>query len=108
MRGTSKNDMTQAELCGRLTRRREPKKQTEFRHLVAFGPIADICGQFIRKGVPVYVVGSLKMRSWDDTATGKKMYRTGILVEEFSAVGRHPEQTQEAAYVTDENGLPVL
>lgn len=57
------------------------QEQTEFHNLVAFGRTAEVIGQYLKKGRPVYVEGRIQTRSWDKD--GAKQYRTEIVVENF-------------------------
>ncbi len=57
------------------------KEQTEFHNIVAFGRVAEVMGQYLKKGRPVYVEGRLQTRSWE--AEGKKNYKTEIVVDNF-------------------------
>lgn len=57
------------------------KEQVEFHNVVAFGRTADIIGQYMKKGRPIFVEGRIQTRSWE--AEGKKNYRTEIVVENF-------------------------
>lgn len=56
---------------------------TEYHNLVAFAKPAELIAQYMKKGGSLYVEGRLQTRSWDDTATGQKKYRTEIVVENF-------------------------
>ena len=57
------------------------KDQTEFHNIVAFGRLAEVMGQYLKKGRPVYVEGRLQTRSWE--SEGQKKYRTEIVVDNF-------------------------
>lgn len=57
------------------------QEQTEFHNLVAFGKQADLIGQYMKKGRPIYIEGRLQTRSWD--SEGQKRYKTEIVVESF-------------------------
>ena len=57
------------------------QEQTEFHNIVAFGRLAEIMGQWLKKGRPVYIEGRLQTRSWEKD--GQKQYRTEILAENF-------------------------
>ena len=59
----------------------QKKEQTEFHNVVAFGRTADIIGQYMKKGRPLYVEGRIQTRSWE--SEGKKNYRTEIVVDTF-------------------------
>ncbi len=56
---------------------------TEFHNIVAFGKLADIIGQYLKKGRPIFVEGRIQTRSWDDKTSGEKKYRTEVVVENF-------------------------
>lgn len=61
------------------------KKQdaTEYHNIVAFGKLAELIGQYSKKGSSLYVEGRLQTRSWDDKTSGEKKYRTEIVMESF-------------------------
>lgn len=57
------------------------KEQVEYHNVVAFGRTADLIGQYMKKGRPIFVEGRIQTRSWE--SEGKKNYRTEIVVETF-------------------------
>lgn len=57
------------------------QEQTEFHNIVAFGRTAEVMGQYLKKGRPIYVEGRIQTRSWDKE--GVKQYRTEIVVDTF-------------------------
>lgn len=59
------------------------QEATEFHNVVAFGRTAEVISQYMKKGRPMFVEGRIQTRSWDDKETGKKNYRTEIVVENF-------------------------
>src|SRR3989338_2852467 len=59
------------------------QEATEFHNIVAFGRSAELIAQYMKKGRPLYVEGRIQTRSWDDKESGKKNYRTEIVVENF-------------------------
>ena len=59
----------------------QQQEQTEFHNIVAFGRTAEVMGQYLKKGRPIYVDGRIQTRSWDKD--GQKQYRTEIIVESF-------------------------
>ncbi len=61
----------------------QPQEKTEFHNVVAWGRRGEVIGQYVIKGQELYVEGRLETRSWDDQETGKKMYRTEIILENF-------------------------
>jgi single-strand DNA-binding protein len=62
---------------------KEGRKQdmTEYHNIVAFGRQAEVIGQYMKKGRPIYVEGRLQTRSWE--AEGRKNYRTEIVIDNF-------------------------
>lgn len=57
------------------------QEQTEFHNIVAFGRTAEVMGQYLKKGRPIYIEGRIQTRSWDKD--GQKQYRTEIVVDTF-------------------------
>lgn len=58
------------------------QEQVEFHNIVAWGKLAEICGQYLKKGTKVYFEGRLQTRTWDDES-GKKNYKTEIVAEDM-------------------------
>ena len=61
----------------------QKQEKTDFHSVVAWGRQGEVIGQYFIKGQEIYVEGRLETRSWDDKETGKKMYRTEIILEKF-------------------------
>lgn len=64
----------------------EKKSSTEFHNIVAWRRLAEICGQYLKKGSQVYIEGSLQTRSWDDQS-GTKRYRTEVIADNLIMLG---------------------
>jgi len=60
---------------------RQKREATEFHTIVAWGRLAEICGQYLKKGGLAMFEGRLQTRSWDDKQTGQKRYMTEIVAE---------------------------
>jgi single-strand DNA-binding protein len=60
------------------------QEQTEWHNLVAYARGAEIIRDYVKKGSKLYVEGKIRTRSWDDKDTGKKVYRTEIVVGDIS------------------------
>lgn len=67
------------------------QEETEWHRIVAFGRLAEICGQYLHKGKQVYIEGRLQTRSWDDKETGQKRYMTEIVAQEMQMLSRGGE-----------------
>lgn len=63
------------------------QEKAEFHNIVAWGKLAEICGQYLHKGKQVYIEGRLETRTWEDKDSGKTMYRTEIVCEEMKMLG---------------------
>jgi single-strand DNA-binding protein len=61
----------------------QQNEKTEFHNIVAWGKRGEVIGQYVVKGQELFVEGRLETRSWDDKDTGKKMYRTEIILDNF-------------------------
>jgi len=61
----------------------QKQETAEFHNVVAFGRTAEVIAQYMKKGRPLFVEGRIQTRSWDDKESGKKNYRTEIVVENF-------------------------
>lgn len=59
----------------------QQQDQTEYHNIVAFGRQAEVIGQYLKKGRPVYVEGRIQTRSWE--SEGQKKYRTEIVIDNF-------------------------
>ncbi|MBA4311224.1 MAG: single-stranded DNA-binding protein [Chlorobiaceae bacterium] len=57
------------------------QERTEWHNIVAWRKLAEICGQYLKKGSKVYLEGRLQTRSWDDKNTGVKRYTTEIVAD---------------------------
>jgi single-strand DNA-binding protein len=69
---------------------REGNKQerTEWHNIVAWGKLAEICGQYLRKGKLIYLEGKIRTDSWEDKETKQKRYRTEIIADNMQMLDR--------------------
>lgn len=58
----------------------EPQERTEWHRIVFFGKLAEIAGEYVRKGSQIYVEGQLRTRKWQDQS-GQDRYTTEIVVD---------------------------
>jgi single-strand DNA-binding protein len=58
--------------------------RTEWHNLAAYARGAEILRDYVKKGSKLYIEGKLTTRSWDDKDSGKKVYRTEIVVNDIS------------------------
>ncbi len=77
----------------------QPQSQTEYSQIVAWGRLADLTNQYLRKGRQVFLEGRLQTRSWVDKANVKH-WRTEVVAENvifLSAPAGAPTSTAPAA-----------
>lgn len=67
----------------------EQKEQVEYHNIVAWRRLAEICGQYLKKGSKVYIEGRLQTRNWDDQ-NGVKHYMTEIVADNMIMLDRPP------------------
>ena len=59
----------------------EKKEDTTFVDVDVWGRLAEICGEYAKKGHPIYIEGRLRVDTWDDKASGQKRTRLCVLAE---------------------------
>ena len=64
----------------------EKKEMTEWHRVVFFNRLAEIAGEYLRKGKPVYIEGKLRTRKWTDKE-GQERYTTEIVADEMKMLG---------------------
>ena len=73
----------------------EKKEKTEWHRVVFFRRIAEVCGEYLKKGSSVYIEGSLRTRDWEDDQ-GNKRYTTEIVGREMQMLGgRRSEENMD-------------
>ena len=61
----------------------EWKEVPDYHNIVVFDKGAEIIEQYVHKGNKIYIEGSMRTSSWDDKDTGKKMYKTEVVCNNF-------------------------
>ena len=61
----------------------EKQERTEWHNVVFFNRLAEIAGEYLKKGSKVYIEGSLRTRKWQDKATGADRYTTEIVANDM-------------------------
>lgn len=81
----------------------QKQDKTEWHNIVAFGKLAEICGEYLAKGKQVYIEGRIQTRSWDDK-DGNKKYTTEIVANTMQMLGK-ADASSKSAVATDENAV---
>ena len=76
----------------------EKQERTEWHNIVAWAKLAEICGQFLRKGKLVYIEGRIRTDSWEDKETKQKRYRTEIVAENMQMLDRKGDEEGGGSY----------
>jgi len=69
----------------------QPKEVTEWHRVVMYGKLAEIAGEYLRKGSKCYIDGKLKTRKWQDQQ-GIERYTTEIVANELQMLDSNPGQ----------------
>jgi len=64
----------------------EKQERTEWHNIAFFGRLAEIAGEYLKKGSQVYVEGSLRTRKWQDKS-GNDRYTTEVIANEMQMLG---------------------
>jgi len=78
-------------------RKGEKQQRTEWHRIVAFGKLAETCGQFLSKGRRVYVEGRLTTREYEAKDGSGKRYRTEIVARQIRFLDRRSDASGAAA-----------
>lgn len=70
------------------------QERTEWHNIVAWARLAEIIGEYVKKGSKVYIEGRLQTSSWDDKETGQKKYKTEIVANELVLLGGRGEGSE--------------
>ena len=65
----------------------ERREETTFVDVTLWGRQAEVAGEYLKKGRPVYIEGRLQMDSWDDKNTGQKRTKLKIVGEQMQLLG---------------------
>jgi single-strand DNA-binding protein len=71
----------------------QPQEKTEWHRIVMFGRLAEIAGEYLRKGSKVYIEGSLQTRKWQDQS-GADRYTTEIKASEMQMLDSKAESAR--------------
>jgi len=72
------------------------QERTEWHNVVLWQRLAEIAGEYLKKGGKVYIEGRLQTRSWDDKQTGQKKYMTEVVANDLVLLGGRGEGSSES------------
>ena len=65
----------------------EKVEKTEWHNITAFGKLAEICGEYLKKGSQVYVEGRIQTDKYQDKQTGQDRYSTKVIINDMQMLG---------------------
>lgn len=76
----------------------ERREETEWHRVVFYNRLAEVAGEYLKKGRAVYIEGRIKTRKWQDKQTGQDRYSTEIIGDQLQMLGgRDDGHTREGA-----------
>lgn len=76
------------------TKEGQKESRTEWHRIVAFGKLAEICGEYLAKGKQVYIEGRIQTREWEDKE-GNKRYTTEIVAGQMLMLGARDNMSSD-------------
>jgi len=73
----------------------EQKERTEWHNVVMYQRLAEIAGEYLKKGSKVYLEGSLQTSKWADKETGQDRYKTEIKASQLQMLDSKPQGQQQ-------------
>ena len=76
----------------------EQKEKTEWHNIVMYQRLAEIAGEYLKKGSKIYLEGSLQTSKWTDQQTGQDRYKTEIKANTMQMLDGKPSQGQSGGF----------
>jgi len=74
----------------------EKREEVTFVDVTLWGRTAEIAGEYLKKGRPVFIEGRLQLDSWDDKQSGQKRTKLKVVGEALQLIGGKPDAQREA------------
>jgi single-strand DNA-binding protein len=85
----------------------QQQERTEWHNVAFFGRLAEIAGEYLKKGSKVYIEGSLRTEKYQDKQTGQDRYSTKIIASEMQIIdSRQKNYTSNSAPSSTSNSMP--
>jgi len=84
----------------------DSREEVTYVDVIVWSRLAELAGQYLVKGSPVYIEGRLQLDSWDDKATGQKRTKLRVVGENLQFLGRRPSDGAESEPRTSSAGRP--
>jgi single-strand DNA-binding protein len=81
----------------------EKREEVTYVDVVLWARLAEIAGEYLKKGRPIFIEGRLQMDTWDDKQTGQKRTRLRVVGESMQLLGSRPAGTGAAVETAGED-----
>jgi single-strand DNA-binding protein len=85
----------------------EKQEKTEWHNLVFYRRLAEVAGEYLKKGSQIFVEGKIQTRKWQDKETGKDRYITEIIVNEMQMLGSKSGGSGSFEVVENQSSAPA-
>jgi len=86
----------------------EKREETTFVDVTLWGRQAEIAGEYLKKGRPVFIEGRLQLDTWDDKTSGQKRSKLRVVAENLQLLGGRPgaggDDSGAEAYSSEPSG----
>jgi single-strand DNA-binding protein len=84
----------------------EKREEVTYVDVVLWSRLAEIAGEYLKKGRPIFIEGRLQMDTWDDKQSGQKRTKLRVVGESMQLLGSRPPATAGATEAGDEDRPP--
>jgi single-strand DNA-binding protein len=84
----------------------EKREETTFVDVTLWGRTAEIAGEYLKKGRPVFIEGRLQLDSWEDKTSGQKRSKLKVVGEGLQLLGARPSGGGSAGGSEEESSAP--
>jgi single-strand DNA-binding protein len=81
----------------------EKREEVTFVDVVLWARLAEIAGEYLKKGRPVFIEGRLQLDTWDDKQSGQKRSKLRVIGETMQLLGSRPPGTGTASETGNED-----
>ena len=83
----------------------QTQESTEWHRVIAWGRLAEICGEYLNKGARIYIEGRIQTRKWQDQ-NGNDRYSTEIVAREMKMLSPRGTNSSSDSFSGGENSFP--
>ena len=84
----------------------EKREEVTFVDVVLWSRLAEIAGEYLKKGRPVFIEGRLQLDTWDDKQSGQKRSKLRVIGETMQLLGSRPQGGAGVTEAGEENQTP--